>query len=111
MKKVFRLFGFVNVRIWSTAATFTSEDLPASLAIITPVTLAAIDPQTCEHKYNYIDANCSLSARWQDFAPLPKSNVSRHDKRLTDASFHCCQNLFNNSFCISGTIRHLVGET
>jgi len=40
IKKVFRLFGFVNVRIWSTAATFTAEDLAASLAIITPVTLA-----------------------------------------------------------------------
>ena len=25
----------------------------------------------------------SLSARWQDFGPLPKSDVLRHDKRLT----------------------------
>jgi len=29
-----------------------------------------------------IDANCSLSARWQDFGPLPKSDVLRHNKRL-----------------------------
>src|SRR6516165_7031791 len=26
-----------------------------------------------------IDANCSLSARWQDFGPFPKIDVLRHN--------------------------------
>src|SRR5262249_35182483 len=61
IKKVFRLFGFVNVRIWSTAATFRAENLAASLAIITPVTLAKREkPIVGRNPIQFLKSNRSL---------------------------------------------------
>jgi hypothetical protein len=92
IKKVFRLFGFVNVRIWSTAATFTAEDLAASLAIITPVTLAALIRKL---------ASTSRSTSMQIARFLPAGRTLGRCQRLM-----CCV-----ITTPKGTLRFIVAKT